>query len=80
MALQMIVIFHYQLFYLLLFNRQIKINIQIINLNVSWAEVFLVEVKKSLDDFGAANLLCAPTLTAEQFFICIVNSHIFFII
>jgi len=67
MALQMIVIFHYQLFYLLLFNRQIKINIQIVNLNVSWAKEFLVEVKKSLDEFRAANLLCGHTLVAGQF-------------
>jgi hypothetical protein len=67
MALQMIVIFHYQLFYLLLFNRQIKINIQIVNLNVSWAKEFLVEVKKSLDEFRAANLLGGHALVAGQF-------------
>ena len=64
---------------LLLFNCQIEVHGQIVHLNVSLAKEFLVEVKKSLDvdDRGAANLLCGPALTAEQFFIGSVNSHIF---
>ena len=67
---------------LLLFNCQIEVHGQIVHLNVSLAKEFLVEVKKSLDvdDLGAANLLCGPALTAKQFLVCCVFSHIINII
>ena len=62
---------------LLLFNRQIEVHIQIGYLKVSLAKEFLVEVKKSLDNLWVANHLCDLALTAEQFFVSFVNSHIF---
>ena len=54
--------------YLLLFNRQIKVNIQIGNSKISCTKDFLVDVGKTLNDTKAANLLCDLALTAEQFF------------
>ena len=45
---------------LLLFNRQIKVNIQIGNLKVSLVNEISVDVNKSLNDLWAANLLCGP--------------------
>ena len=56
--------------YLLLINCQIEVHIQIVDLKVSLIKILSVEVYKSLDDLWAANLLCDPALTAEQFIDC----------
>ena len=64
---------------LLLFNRQIKVNIQIGNSKISCTKDFLVDVGKSLNDTTAANLLCDLALTAEQFICYSFGLHVTYI-
>ena len=52
---------------LLLFNRQIKVNIQIGNSKISCTKDFLVDVGKSLNDTTAANLLCDLAFCPQRY-------------